>query len=133
MKKVLKISADLAELEAVGNAIMEMLAAYPDDAYSVQLAVHECLTNIVVHAYGDQAGEIEILLKLWWQKFSAEIRDNGRAFSPADVQEPDLENGQIHGYGLFLMHELMDSVAYESNGKGNFWRLVKKLGVNSKQ
>ncbi len=128
MKKVMRISADLAQLETVGNTITEMLAAYPEDAYSVQLAVHECLTNIVVHAYSETSGDIDIVLKLRWGKFSAEISDNGRTFALKDVQEPDLENGQIHGYGIFLMHQLMDSVAYESSQSGNAWTLVKKLG-----
>jgi serine/threonine-protein kinase RsbW len=129
MKKVLHISADLAQLESVGNTIAEMLNAYPAESYNMQLAIHECLTNIIIHAYGEQSGAIEIVLKLRWGKFSAEIHDNGRAFQPDDIQHPDLENGQIHGYGLFLMHQLMDSVAYESNGKGNSWRLAKRLSV----
>ncbi len=127
MKKKLRISADLAQLETVGDTITQMLIAHPDDAYGVQLAVHECLTNIIVHAYGEKCGEIEIALRMRWGNFSAEIHDNGRTFALKDVQQPDLENGQIHGYGIFLMHELMDSVEYESNRQGNFWRLAKKL------
>lgn len=124
---MLNISADLAQLERVGNTITEMLSKYPDDAYSVQLAVHECLTNIVVHAYAECSGEIEIVLKTTWGKFSAEIHDTGRSFIPQEIAEPDLENGQIHGYGIFLMHQLMDDVCYEAKISGNQWRLVKKL------
>ena len=113
MKEQITIDADLADLEQIGNRIASILENAPDlseESYGIQLAVHECLTNIVVHAYGDTKGDINITLSLDNKQFCVNLHDHGRQFSIDDIKHPDLENGQIHGYGIFLMHELMDEV-----------------------
>ena len=129
MKEQLTIAADLAALEQIGDHIATILTNAPDleeDVYGIQLAVHECLTNIVVHAYGDVKGDINITLTLDDKQFSIELQDEGRQFSIEDIKHPDLENGQIHGYGIFLMHELMDDVTYTPIPGANRWHLAKK-------
>lgn len=134
MKEQLTIDADLADLEQIGKRIALILENAQDlseEAYGIQLAVHECLTNIVVHAYGDAKGDISITLSLDNKQFCVDLHDNGRQFSIDDIKHPDLENGQIHGYGIFLMHELMDEVTYNPQPGANHWHLAKKRASQS--
>jgi serine/threonine-protein kinase RsbW len=99
-------------------------------AYNVQLAVNEIFANIVAHAYDDAPGgrvDIVAMLASDPRRLLIDISDTGIGFDPAAVAEPDLEDVQIHGYGLFLARSLMDDVAYTRRPDGNNWRLIKYL------
>jgi len=99
-------------------------------AYNVQLAVNEIFANIVTHAYDDAPdGRVDIVAMLASdpRRLLIDISDTGIGFDPATVAEPDLEDVQIHGYGLFLARSLMDDVAYTRRPDGNNWRLIKYL------
>lgn len=98
--------------------------------YNLQLAAHEVCTNIVGHAYVDsQEGRIQVELTLTEtpRRLIIELRDGGQAFDPTQVSAPTLDHPQIHGYGLFIIQNLMDEVAYTPHSSGNHWRLVKYL------
>ena len=132
----LELPATHKYLNVLGACITEMLSrvdglqAVSVVAYNVQLAVHETCTNIVEHAYGGAPdGRIAITLTLTSapRLMVVDVHDTGRSFDPSSVPDPDLERGQIHGYGIFLVHSLMDDVAYETQADGNHWRLVKHL------
>jgi serine/threonine-protein kinase RsbW len=99
-------------------------------AYNVELAAHEIGTNIVDHAYGSTTdGRIDVTLTLSGAGSSliVDLRDTGCAFDPDAVPKPALGEIQIHGYGLFLARELMDTVEYTPAPEGNHWRLTKNL------
>ena len=98
--------------------------------YTIQLAIHEACTNIIDHAYPPHAsGRINITLAIHAspRRFVTELKDTGISFEPSDVPEPDLQEGQEHGYGLFLMREILDEVIYEVQQDGNRWKLTKYL------
>lgn len=117
------------------EALVERLADVPDRemvSYTIQLAVQETCANIVDHAYDATdapAGRIslELILHADLRQLAIEIYDTGRAFDPSLTHEPDLENAQVRGYGLFLMNKLMDSVVYERLPGRNHWHLAKNL------
>jgi serine/threonine-protein kinase RsbW len=101
-------------------------------SYGIQLAVHEACTNIIDHAYaGQPAGRIEIVLTIDTSttpaRLSAELRDTGVPFDPTRIQPPDLSEPHEHGYGLFLIRELMDEMTYHSGPDGNRVFLRKTL------
>jgi anti-sigma regulatory factor (Ser/Thr protein kinase) len=57
--------------------------------------------NIVVHAYEVAAqGRLDVVLSNDGVELVAHLRDRGRAFDPATVKPPELEQGQVHGYGI---------------------------------
>lgn len=97
--------------------------------YNIELAVHEACTNIVEHAYAGVSGRIEIAFTLIEEpkQFIIELRDRGQSFNLAAIQAPNLEQPQTSGYGLFLVHQLMDEVTYYPEPGNNRWRLVKNL------
>ncbi|NTV99970.1 MAG: ATP-binding protein [Oscillochloris sp.] len=100
--------------------------------YNMQLAAHEACTNIVGHAYaGTSLGNERIVIALSLlpqpRRLQIELRDTGKPFDPDMVPSPSLDQAQVHGYGLFLMRNLMDTVTYKSEPGDNYWCLVKNL------
>lgn len=109
---------------------VEQMPERESTVYGLQLAAHEVCTNIVGHAYGEKCiGRLVITLTLSPQPLQLvmEFHDTGNTFDINNVQPPNLEEAQVHGYGLFLIHSLMDTVVYTPSPGGNHWRLVKNL------
>jgi serine/threonine-protein kinase RsbW len=133
---LLDLPASGKYLHTVSTCIEDMLgsldglAEAPGVLQQVQLAIHEACTNVVEHAYeGRKHERMQIILTLddTSRRLTVELRDSGQPFDPSSVAEPDLEDGQIHGYGLFIMRQVMDEVTYEPSDGANRWRLVKEL------
>lgn len=101
--------------------------------YNVQLAAHEVCTNIIHHAYDESGdGRIEIVLCLEFAAqpvFTIELHDTGRPFDPDSYSAPNLDEVRVHGYGLFLVRHLMDTVTYTPLAGRNRWCLTKSLFV----
>jgi serine/threonine-protein kinase RsbW len=100
--------------------------------YNIQLAAHEICTNIVNHAYADKnmgEGRIHASLALhpWPLRLEIEFQDTGGSFDPTVIPTPQLQEAQIHGYGLFLVRTLMDTATYTSQPGNNHWCLIKYL------
>ena len=119
-------------LEACISAILARVESLPEKntlAYNVALAVHEACTNIVEHSYAGSAGSIKAVLRLSEEprRLVIELHDTGRPFVMPEIQEPNADEFQINGYGLFLMYQLMDEVKYHPQNGNNRWRLVKHL------
>ena len=122
-------------LNLAGACVSEMLGRaegvqdIEQMVYNIQLAVQEGCANIVDHAYSGEEGRIGVTLQLDTSPLSltVELRDVGRSFDPEEVQDPDLDMPQVHGYGMFLMRALMDEVVYESHTGANCLRMVKQL------
>jgi len=98
--------------------------------YNIQLAAHETCANIVDHAYTDEKDKrITITLTLADQPFRLiiDLYDTGRAFDLESTPAPNLSEPRTHGYGLFLVHSLMDEVVYHPETGNNHWCLTKHL------
>ncbi len=98
-------------------------------AYNVELAVYEVCTNIIEHAYDGQDGRLLLNFSLDRpdQKIIVTIKDTGRSFDfvGRTVELPEL--GSKRGYGLYLVHQLVDDVYYSSDSGANVWRLTKRF------
>ena len=96
----------------------------------IQLAIHEACTNIVNHSYDGEVGEIVITMTLSYDPrwFAVELLDQGyNSFDMSDAVKPNMDDAQIHGYGLYIIEELMDDMLYIPEPGNNYWRLVKLL------
>ena len=119
----------------LGELLQNQVDHLPDAdhiVYSVQLAAQEACTNIVRHAYqGDSGGRIRTSIALVEDPLRIMVRlvDTGQWFDIDSVPDPDLGNPQVHGYGLFLIRQIMDEVTYQRDGEGNVWHLVKYLQI----
>lgn len=132
--------ADFASLDSIRTfvgAAAEQAGFSDKDVYAVKLAADEACSNIIEHAYGGGPdGEIEIVCEVQNGQITLKIHDRGREFDMSTVREPnlssDLNEREIGGLGVFLIHRLMDEVCFKSSRKtGNTLTLVKRKSEDS--
>jgi len=132
----LELPAEYRFLNIVSACLAALLEQVEDVAardavtYNMQLAVQEACTNIVDHAYDGQGGgqiAVEISLDSAPRRLTIDLYDCGQPFDESQTADPSLDEPQVHGYGLFLMRELTDSVHYERLKDRNHWQLMKAL------
>ncbi|WP_069131088.1 ATP-binding protein [Rhodohalobacter halophilus] len=97
----------------------------------LQLAVDEAYTNIIKHAYQNNSDEsVEINLSFDPDKLCISLFDYGNSFEPESYNLPDIrkkiKEKKRGGMGVYLIHQLMDSVSYHQNPDKNEIRLCKK-------
>jgi serine/threonine-protein kinase RsbW len=103
----------------------------PHDVDGVEIAVEEACANIVKHAYGGEGrGDIECMCVIGANGLTVTLRDFGCPFDPASVPKPyvnaSLEDIIVGGWGLHLIHRLMDVVRFEFTAdSGNVLTMVK--------
>ena len=113
-------------------ALVESVSGLAEPAvtlYNLELALQEVAVNIVKHAYAHREGRIQMTLHLDVQptRLTILLHDTGEPFDPTLVPLPKLGELQEHGFGLFLMRQLMDEVEYSHSASGNIWKLVKNI------
>lgn len=96
----------------------------------LQLAVDEAYTNIIKHAYQNNSSEqVEINLSFDPDKLCISIFDSGNSFEPENYNLPDIrkkiKERKRGGMGVYLIHQLMDSVSYHQKPDRNEIRLCK--------
>ncbi len=133
----LELPAKLQYLNILGVCIeailegLDALEALETLSYTIQLGIHEICTNIIQHAYVQEQEEqritITMVIKTGPRRLLVTLFDTGIAFDLTTVQDPNLDEGQIHGYGLFLAKRVLDEVTYSRQPDGNHWQLVKML------
>ena len=113
-------------------ANLEQLAEPEITLYNLELAIQEVSVNIATHAYANAQGRIHMSAILSHQPLQVTIllQDTGAAFNPSSVPQPHLGELQEHGYGLFLVTQLMDEVEYKQIDGGSVWKLIKNLPVS---
>lgn len=133
----LEIPAALSHVHLLSRCACALAETIPKLAepivnlYNLELAIQEIAVNIVNHAYAGQEGRIGMRLQLSEQppQLTLWFHDTGASFDPTVVPAPRLGELQEHGFGLFLVRELMDEVEYQASAGGNCWTLVKRFPV----
>ncbi|MEP0546575.1 MAG: ATP-binding protein [Rhodothermales bacterium] len=101
----------------------------------MMLAVDEACANAIEHAYGGRAnGTVEVTTERAPGLFTVIIRHTGVPFDPSTYQPPDVARS-IHerrkgGFGVALMHRLVDTVEFRHRGDASEVCLVKRLNGN---
>jgi serine/threonine-protein kinase RsbW len=95
----------------------------------VKLALTEACSNSVRHAYGDDAGHVDISFELLDDRLIVEVADDGSGFTPlpADESDGELTEG---GLGIAIIRSIADEVEIGDGpgGRGSRLRFVKLLG-----
>ena len=131
----IRLPVDLKEIERLNRIVRQFgdLHELPGRTlYSVNLALDEVVTNIVLHGFDDAAGqEFEARLVVKEGLIVAEVEDGGRAFNPVDAPTPDLpaplDERAIGGLGIHLVKSLMDRVEYRRDGQKNVLTVRKRI------
>lgn len=96
----------------------------------LKLALTEACTNSVRHAYGDDAGLVEIVYELHSDRLVVEVSDSGEGFESATARArlaPDDELAE-GGLGIAIIEALADELEIgEGSAGGSRLRFVKRL------
>ena len=110
---------DLGEIAGVAARIDEFCAARDlrHVAYAVNLAIDEILTNTISCGYDDdERHRIEIIVRMEEASLVVVIVDDSMPFDLGLAPERDLDvsldETPLGGLGLYLVHQMMDTVEY---------------------
>lgn len=123
---------NLALIREFVSAIGEQAGFSENETVKLALAVDEACTNVIEHAYQNEAShEVTVRVTVDDEEVAFEVIDRGRGFDPA--QEPALPVEELirrrrsGGLGLRLIRTIMDDVQYRIvPGQMNELRMVKK-------
>ena len=98
---------------------------------SINLALEEAVTNVMLYAYPDGKGKVLIEAEKNDKQITFIISDNGIPFDPTSSPEADItlsaEERSIGGLGIHLVRQIMDHISYERKDDTNILTLVKNL------
>lgn len=128
----LDLPAEMASLKPVREflaGLTKNITAVDEHAlYNLQLAVIETVTNIIRHAYEGGGGTFSVEARRFDARMEIHIVDRGPAFDPLAEPEPDLNEPQEGGMGIFLVRAVMDEVTYQRTPEGeNRLVLIKRF------
>jgi phosphoserine phosphatase RsbU/P len=138
----LQLAGNLDELEELRNWLKQTLCAhapFPLDSeriFAVQLAVQEAATNVINYAgAADSSQGIRVELRMERTKAYIKLIYAGAPFSPENVPLPSFDGSRDHGFGVYLIDQLMDEVTYACVDGQNTILLMKDLepGVNKEE
>ncbi|TCC47448.1 serine/threonine protein phosphatase [Kribbella capetownensis] len=92
------------------------------DAGEIAIACGEACSNVVRHAYGASPGDLQVEARLVDSSIELTVRDHGRWRSPAN---------RGGGWGLRLIHGLMDSVDVDSGPHGTTMVMRRNVAVGN--
>jgi anti-sigma regulatory factor (Ser/Thr protein kinase) len=101
----------LAVVRHVLGAIPGFWAADHETFDDMLVAVNEACSNVVVHAYADSEGLMEVCGELDGERLTIAVSDRGEGVSHA-------ENISDHGVGLALIDTLADEVTIGTRADG---------------
>ncbi|MEL6770535.1 MAG: ATP-binding protein [Bacteroidota bacterium] len=108
-------------------------AGLTDRAVSeLQLAVDEACANAIEHGYkGREDGRVQVGTHTHNGTFVVTIRHDGEPFDPGRYKptalQDALQNHQRRGYGMRLIHRLVDEVSFDLDGPTSQVRLAKRV------
>jgi len=133
---LLKIPSQTDNLEIIRNfvnGVARKVGFDSEESNKIELAVDEACTNVIEHAYQhDEDQNIDIAVKIDYQKLIVIVTDKGQSFKMEEIEMPDMKSYlaelRVGGLGIYLMKTLMDEVDYQSKpGVKNEVRMVKYL------
>ena len=97
----------------------------------IKTAVSEAVTNVIVHAYPDKKGYVNMKISTENQNIQIEVWDNGvgiedldRALTPFYTTKPNEERS---GMGFTVMESFMDDLKVRSNKEGVTVSMSKEI------
>ncbi len=135
MKKRLILHNDvreIPELTTLLDALAESGMLIPGVLMSLNLALEEAVTNVMMYAYpAGEKGLVDIEAELKDGKLTFRITDSGIPFDPTTVPDADIsldaEKRPVGGLGIFLVRRIMDIVSYERRDGKNILTMQKYL------
>ncbi|MBQ8158572.1 MAG: ATP-binding protein [Prevotella sp.] len=129
------LNNDINEIPALAEFIdtmVEEIALDPSLGMSLNLALEEAVTNVILYAYPEgTSGTVTITVEGAGDTLTFIISDKGVPFDPTQKEDADItlsaEERPIGGLGIFLVKQLMDDVRYEYTDGQNILTLKKTI------
>lgn len=126
----------LVELAEAVEVLAESEAWPAEVKFHVDLVLEEIAQNIVSYGYPDgRPGQFEVSIRQQGDHLLITIEDDGDAFDPFSLAEPNLElsldERSIGGLGVHFARTLMNSHRYERVDGRNRVELTKSLAADS--
>jgi serine/threonine-protein kinase RsbW len=124
--------SDVRELTAMRAMVRDACARVwgPDAGAEalgrLELALAEAAANVVLHAYGGEAGRpIEMTVEVDPDRVIVSLAHHGRDFDPEAVPPPVFDGTREGGFGVYLIRESVDEVEYFREDARRGVRMVK--------
>ncbi|MEA3422350.1 MAG: ATP-binding protein [Bacillota bacterium] len=96
-----------------------------EDIEDIKVAVGEACNNSVIH--GNKSSIINLSFIIDNSNFIVEVTDDGKGFDFDEYEQPDLDDYEGKGLGIFIMESLMDTIEIDTTlGNGTRIRLKKQ-------
>lgn len=135
MKRQLILQNNISEIPKLSTFLDEIadeLALPQELVFSLNLALEEAVSNVILYAYPDgETNEIALTAQLSDNNLIFTLTDTGEEFDPTGVPDADItlsaEERQIGGLGILLIRNIMNKVEYQRIGDKNVFTLVKEI------
>ena len=134
----LKLHAALSDLERIRRFVEGKVQTFqidPSDIHDILLTTMETATNILLHGYQGNSGQIESGVEDLDGSVMVVLRDEAPYFDPMQVPTPDLtlplEKRSLGGMGIHLMRQFSDQIIYRALPQGGNEITLIKHGVIS--
>lgn len=101
------------------------------DIFGLALALEECASNIVNHAYQRDSRQcFQVGFERTGDDFVIELRDRGPGFDPTQApprRRPAPDDDVPGGWGIQLVRHYLDEIHYRREAGENILRLRKRL------
>lgn len=130
--KIRNSLVELGRVRALVSALERDCNLPPSIVFDINVVLDELLSNIINYGYVDDAPhEIHVTLSASDAAVEISIEDDGKAFDPLAVPEPDLAlplaQRPIGGLGLHFVRQLMDDVKYKRENSHNYMFIKKNI------
>ena len=129
----IRVNAETSQLSDLRERVYSLCAdegVPPQATRLMVLAIDEAVSNIIEHAKLEaDKKQIGLYLQIGDNKIVAGICDQGRPFDPTPLRkEPDHRAYPRRGFGLYLIHKIVDNIEYERTLDGqNVLTLTKSI------
>ena len=135
MEKSIILANDISEIARLNEFVEEIgneFSLSPEVVFNLTLVLEEAVVNIINYAYPKEDHELIYLsAKLHNDSIMLVLTDTGKEFDPTMAPEADItlsaDERPIGGFGIFLIHQIMNEVKYERIEGKNVLTLEKKL------
>jgi serine/threonine-protein kinase RsbW len=121
---------DLEEVRQFVERAALSLGGEPEAVGDMVVAVNEAVTNILVHGYGNQSGDLLLEVRCRDDVLQVCLEDQAPVFDPLKAPEPDvtlpLEQRPFGGVGVKMMRAFTDELRHEVTAAGGNRLTLKK-------
>ncbi len=121
------LPANVALVRQALAGLTDELGIEPARAADMKIALTEACTNVVVHAYGDDPGPLEVTMGVEHSRLLLSVRDRGNGLHPL----PGRDEGTPLGFGLALIASLSDELGLVGGRHGTEVRIAFSLNGDS--